>query len=171
MKSHHVKLIALSCLLALAACGKKRTRRAEIVECSSISLDAKGTTQCLVQLYHWKPAEAQQVAATRAIELDSLKRWQEDSVWALGAAKHKRDLQGCERGAEQLNNCLLVAGWPLRRVNSTTESVWSSESHRHRRELQTFFFKCYCNHPDLLSLPTRRSSDRALATADSVTRA
>ncbi len=171
MKSHHAKLIALSCLLALAACGKKHTRRAEIVECSSISLDAKGTVQCLVQLYHWKPAEAQQVAAARAIELDSLKRWQEDSVWALGAAKHKRDLQGCERGAEQLNNCLLVAGWPLRRVNSTTDSVWSSEMPKHRRELQTCMAKRDFNLSSCLTLYYKWDSDRALATADSVTRA
>src|SRR5258706_11773822 len=92
MKSHHVQLIALTCLLALAACSKKRTRRAEIVESSSISLDAKGTTQCLVQLYHWKPVEVQQVASTRTHELDSLKTCQEDSVCALRAAIHNRDL-------------------------------------------------------------------------------
>ena len=171
MKSHHVKLIALSCLVTLAACGKKRTRRAEIVECSSISLDAKGTVQCLVQLYHWKPAEAQQVAAARANEMDSLKTWQEDSVWALGAAKHKRDLQGCERGAEQLNNCLLVAGWPLRRVNKTTDSIWSSEMPKHRRELQTCMAKRDFNLSSCLTLYYKWDSDRALATADSVTRA
>src|SRR6266568_6803482 len=141
MKSHVVTLIVLSCIVVLGACSKKTTRRGEVVECSSISLDAKGTTQCLVQLYHWKPAEAQQVAAARANEMDSLKTWQEDSVWALGAAKHKRDLQGCERGTEQLNNCLLVAGWPLRRVNKTTDSIWSSEMPKHRRELQTCMAK------------------------------
>jgi hypothetical protein len=171
MKSHHVKLIALSCLLALAACGKKRTRRNEIVECSSISLDSKGTTQCLVQLYHWKPAEAQQVATARAKELDSLKTWQEDSVWALGAAKHKRDLQGCVRGTEQLNNCLLVAGWPLRRVRTTTDSVWNAELPKHRRELQTCMAKRDFNLSSCLTLYYKWDSDRALATADSVTRA
>ena len=171
MKSHNVKLIALSCLLALAACGKKRTRRAEIVECSSISLDSKGTTQCLVQLYHWKPVEAQQVAIARARELDSLKTWQEDSVWALGAAKHKRDLQTCQRGSEQVNNCLLVAGWPLRRVNTTTDSIWKAELPKHRRELQTCMAKRDFNLSSCLTLYYKWDSDRALATADSVTRA
>ena len=170
MKSHHVTLIALS-LLALAGCSKKRTRRAEVVECSSISLDAKGTTQCLVQLYHWKPAEAQQVAAARATEMDSLKTWQEDSVWALGAAKHKRDLQACVRGSEQLNNCLLVAGWPLRRVERTTDSIWSSELPKHRKELQTCMAKRDFNLSSCLTLYYKWDSDRALATADSVTRA
>jgi hypothetical protein len=151
MKSHHVTLIALS-LLALAGCSKKRTRRAEVVECSSISLDAKGTTQCLVQLYHWKPAEAQQVAAARANEMDSLKTWQEDSVWALGAAKHKRDL-------------------PLRRVNTTTDSIWKSELPKHRKELQACMAKRDFNLSSCLTLYYKWDSDRALATADSVTRA
>jgi len=170
MKSHHAKLIALSCVLALAACGKKHTRRAEVVECSSISLDSKGTTQCLVQLYHWKPAEAQQVATARAHELDSLKTWQEDSLWALGAAKHQRDLQGCERGTEQLYNCLLVAGWPLRRAKATTESVWNAEMPKHRHELQTCMAKRDFNLSSCLTLYYKWDSDRALATADSVTR-
>jgi hypothetical protein len=171
MKSHLVKLIAVSCLVVLGACGKKHTRRGEVVECSSISLDAKGTTQCLVQLYHWKPADAQQAATDRANELDSLKTWQEDSVWGLSAAKHKRDLQACERGSEQLNSCLLVAGWPLRRVNATTDSIWKSELPKHRKELQTCMAKRDFNLSSCLTLYYKWDSDRALATADSVTRA
>ena len=171
MRTPPLMLIALAAAVTVAGCSKKRTRRAEIVECSSISLDSKGTTQCLVQLYHWKPAEAQQVATARANELDSLKRWQEDSVWALGAAKHKRDLQGCQRGTEQLNNCLLVAGWPLRRANATTDSVWNAEMPKHRRELQTCMAKRDFNLSSCLTLYYKWDSDRALATADSVTRA
>src|SRR3989475_12169670 len=137
MKSHLVKLVTLACLVALVGCGKKRTRRAEVVECSSISLDSKGTTLCLVQLYKWKLPDAQKAAQARSHELDSLKTWQEDSVWNLGAAKHKHDFQNCRRGSEQLNNCLLVAGWPLRRVRTTTDSMWNAELPAHRRELRS----------------------------------
>src|SRR5439155_21606031 len=93
MKSHLVKLVLLAALALVAACTKKRTRRNEVVERSSISLDAKATTLCLVQLYKPKLPDAQRAAETRAHELDSLKSWQEDSVRNLGAAKHKRDLQ------------------------------------------------------------------------------
>src|SRR6266545_577299 len=81
MKSHLVKLVVLACVVAVGACSKKRSRRAEVVECSSISLDSKGTTLCLVQLYKWKLPDAQKAAETRAHELDSLKTFQEDSVW------------------------------------------------------------------------------------------
>src|SRR5438105_11884599 len=82
MKSHLV-LVVLACVVAVAACSKKRTRRGEVVECSSISLDSKGTTLCLVQLYKWRLTDAQKAAETRTHELDSLKTWQEDSVWHL----------------------------------------------------------------------------------------
>src|SRR5437016_9173976 len=77
MKSRLVKLIALSCIVIVGACSKSRTRRAEVVECSSISLDAKGTTLCLVQLYHWELRAAQKAANDRAHESDSIKTWQE----------------------------------------------------------------------------------------------
>jgi len=171
MKSHLVKLVLLASLVLVAACTKKRTRRNEVVECSSISLDAKGTTLCLVQLYKWKLSDAQRAAETRAHELDSLKSWQEDSVWNLGAAKHKRDFQACRRGTEQLNNCLLVAGWPLRRAQHTTDSMWNAELPAHRRELQTCMAKRDFNLSSCLTLYYKWDSDRALATADSVTRA
>jgi hypothetical protein len=171
MKSHLVKLVVLASVVALVGCSKKRTRRSEVVECSSISLDAKGTTLCLVQLYKWKLPEAQKAAEARAHELDSLKTSQEDSVWNLGADKHRRDLQACRRGSEQLNNCLLVAGWPLRRVHATTDSMWKSEMPAHRRELQACMAKRDFNLSSCLTLYYKWDSERALATADSVTRA
>jgi hypothetical protein len=171
MKAHLVKLVVLACLVAGVGCSKKRTRRSEVVECSSISLDSKGTTLCLVQLYKWKLPDAQKAAEARAHELDSLRTWQEDSVWNLGAAKHKRDFQACRRGTEQLNNCLLVAGWPIRRVRATTDSMWNAEMPAHRRELQACMAKRDFNLSSCLTLYYKWDSERALATADSVTRA
>jgi len=171
MKSTLMKLVVLACLVALIGCTKKRTRRAEVVECSSISLDSKGTTLCLVQLYKWKLPDAQKAAEARAHELDSLKTWQDDSVWNLGAVKHKRDFQACRRGSEPLNNCLLVAGWPIRRVHATTDSMWNAELPAHRRELQACMAKRDFNLSSCLTLYYKWDSERALATADSVTRA
>jgi hypothetical protein len=171
MKSHLAKLLALSSVVALAGCSKKHTRQGEVVECSNISLDAKGTTLCLVQLYKWKLPAAQKAAEARARELDSLKTRAEDSVWNLGADKHRRDFQACRRGSEQLNSCLLVAGWPLRRAHATTDSVWNSELPAHRRELQACMAKRDFNLSSCLTLYYKWDSERALATADSVTRA
>jgi len=173
MKSRPIILIALSCAVALAggACSKARTRRSEVVECSSISLDAKGTTQCLVGLYKWRLPEAQKAATARARELDSLKTWQEDSVWAIDAAKHRRDLQRCASSDDQLKGCLLVSGWPLRRVNAAKDSLWKAELPKHRHELQTCMAKRDFNLSSCLTLYYKWDPDRALAIADSVTRA
>jgi hypothetical protein len=171
MKSHLLKLVVLCCVVALAACAKTRTRRAEVVECSSISLDDKGTTLCLVQLYHWRLPAAQKAATARAHETDSIKTWQEDSVWGLSAPKHKSDLQSCRRMSEQINNCLLIAGWPIRRVKRTTDSIWTAELPKHRHELQLCMAKRDFNLSSCLTLYYKWDSDRALATADSVTRA
>ena len=164
-------LVLLAVAAAAAACGKKRSTRAEIEECSAISLDPKGTTQCLVQLYHWKIAEATQAAQARHRELDSLKNFREDSLWALDATRHRNDLQRCRRGEEELKPCLLVAGWPLSRVNKATDSLWTSELPAHRRELQACMAKRDVNLSSCLTLYYKWDSDRALATADSVARA
>jgi hypothetical protein len=171
MNFRTLQFSAVALLVALGACSKKSTRRDEIVECSSISLDARGTTQCLVQLYRWKPDEATKAAQARARELDSLKTRQEDSVWALRADKHHRDLRNCTSRTEPLKDCLLVAGWPLSRVRAANDSVWNSELPKHRRELQTCMAKRDFNLSSCLTLYYKWDSDRALATADSVTRA
>ena len=170
MRLHLGKLTALLVIVLVGACGKKRSTRAEVVECSSISLDAKGTAQCLVQLYSWKVGDAQRAATERHRELDSLKTWHEDSVWVLDATKHKTDLQACRRGSEQLNDCLLVSGWPLGRVKAAVDSVWTAELPKHRRELQTCMSKRDVNLSSCLTLYYKWDSDRAIETADSVTR-
>lgn len=170
MKSHF-RTISVFALAALAAgCSKKPTSRGQVVECSSISLDAKGTVQCLVQLYHWKPADAEKAANDRARELASIKRHSEDSVWALDLGKHRRDLQTCRKSDDMLKNCLLVAGWPLSRVNAAQDSIWTADLPKHRRELQTCAAKREMNLSSCLTLYYKWDSDRAIATADSVAR-
>ena len=171
MKSRALVSIVSALVVAIAACGKKTTRRDEIVECSSISLDSKGTTQCLVQLYHWKLDEATRAAQARAHELDSLKTWREDSVWHLDVAKHRSDLRNCTSRTDPVKDCLLVAGWPLSRVRAAADSIWTAELPKHRRELQTCMAKKDFNLSSCLTLYYKWDSDRALATADSVTRA
>lgn len=172
MKTDSRSLIALLAIAALVgACGRKRNQRAEVVECSSISLDAKGTAQCLVQLHRWKVADAQRAATDRHRELDSIKDWSADSAWAIESAKHKRDLQNCRSTPEQLGNCLLVAGWPLSRVQETSDSLWNAELPKHRRELEACMAKRDMNLSSCLTLYHKWESDRALATADSIARA
>ena len=171
MKNQSRRLIALFAVAAVVgACSKKRSQRDEIVECSSISLDAKGTTQCLVQLHRWKIADAQRAATARHRELDSLKSWREDSAWAIEAAKHKRDVQNCRRAPDQFGNCLLVAGWPLTRVQDASDSLWNADLPEHRRELQACQAKRDMNLSSCLTLYYKWESDRALATADSIAR-
>src|SRR6266550_2489390 len=124
MRPHALRIGALLLIALVNACGKKSSKRAEIVECSSISLDAKGTTQCLVGLYHWTVADAQRAATDRARELDSIKTWQMDSVWARGSAKHKRDLQSCAKSDMNLSSCLtLYYKWDSERAIATADSV------------------------------------------------
>ncbi len=164
------RLLPFIALIAMAACAKKKDHRAEVVECSAISLDVKGTTQCLVQLYHWDVAEATRTATARHHELDTLKAHAEDSVWNLGAADHKRQLAACRRGVDPLNQCLLGSGWPLKRVNATSDSLWESESRQHLYELHTCERRRDVALASCLTLYYKWDSDRALRIADSLTR-
>jgi hypothetical protein len=165
-----VRWVPIVALLTIVACGKSRDKRAEVIECSSISLDVKGTTQCLVQLYHWDVAVATRTATARHPELDSLKTWQADSAWNLGAPQHRTQLAACRSGADPLDRCLLGNGWPLSRVNAVAESLWQAESAQHLYELHTCQRRKDVNLASCLTLYYKWDSDRALRIADSLTR-
>src|SRR2546422_1067325 len=148
------QLIALLVLGALAAvgCSKKRNTRNEVAECSSIALDAKGTAQCLVQLYRWKVADAQQAATARMPERHPLKAPRKASVWHRDAAKHKGVSKTSRKSPDQLGNCLLVAGWPLSRGRASAESLWTADLPQHRRELEACMRKRDMNLSSCLTL-------------------
>src|SRR6266508_3139233 len=122
--AHSYRWLPLAALALLAACGVKRNLVGEVRECSDISLDAKGTTQCLVQLHRWEPAKARAAAEARHHELDSLKAFHGDSIWRIEQQRHERDIATCQRGADPVDRCLLMAGWPLTRVTRTLDSLW-----------------------------------------------
>jgi hypothetical protein len=170
--TRHQSQLTLLALLAAAAlgCGRERDRSAQVEECSSISLDVKGTTQCLVQLYRWRADEARAAATFRHHQLDSLKAWREDSVWNLDAARHRQHLATCRSGADPLDRCLLISGWPLSRVNRTVDSIWQSELPQHNRELQDCQRRRDVNLASCLTLYYKWNTDRALRVADSLTR-
>jgi len=65
---------------------------------------------------------------------------------------------------------LLVAGWPLSRVDATSDSLWKAELPTHRRELQACQSKREMNLSSCLTLYYKWDSDRAIATADSLAR-
>ena len=111
-------------------------------------------------------AEATRTAAARHHELDSLKARAEDSVWNLSAAPHKQQLAACRRGVDPLNSCLLVSGWPLRRVNATSDSLWEAESRQHLYELHTCERRRDVALASCLTLYYKWDSDRALHVAD-----
>jgi len=161
----------LAAAALVAACGPKHNRQSEVTECSAIALDVKGAAQCLVQLYRWEPGAARRAAEAQRRQLDSLRTWQEDSVWNLDAAKHHGQLAACVRGADPLDRCLLIAGWPLRRVTATTDSIWEAELPKHRGELFACQRRRDVNLASCLTLYYKWDSDRALRTADSITRA
>jgi hypothetical protein len=168
--AHPIRVLPLAALALLAACGVKRNLSAEVRECSAISLDAKGTAQCLVQLHRWEPAKARLAADARHRELDSLKTWHDDSVWGLDPERHRRDVATCGRGADPLDRCLLMAGWPLGRVTSTIDSLWQHDAAAHRQEIQTCQSRRDVNLASCLTLYYKWDNERALQTADSITR-
>jgi hypothetical protein len=172
MTRHHPQLALLAALAAAVAvgCSRDSDRSAQVIECSSISLDAKGTTQCLVQLYRWKADEARAAATLRHHQLDSLKAWREDSVWNLDAARHRQNLAACRTGADPLDRCLLIAGWPLSRVNRTVDSLWQVDLPTHNRELADCQRRRDVNLASCLTLYYKWNTDRALRVADSLTR-
>ena len=165
---HAKAILALLALTGLSCRGAKA--RDQVRECSAISLDAQGTTRCLIQLYEWKPEAARTAALARHRELDSLRTWQEDSVWNLDAARHRVELRACRRGADPLDRCLLIAGWPLARVTAAAESLWQAEAPEHVRELQDCQRRREVNLASCLTLYYKWDSERALRTADSITR-
>ena len=161
----------LSLLALAAACGKSEaSRRKDVASCSAISVDTIGTVNCLVELHNWKPAEARLAAHNYQRQLDSTHAVQEDSLWNLDAAAHRRDRDRCANQGD-LVQCLMFAGWPEDRARRVADSLWARDAGRHARELSDCARRSRANPASCLMLSYRWDQERAQAAGDSIMRA
>jgi hypothetical protein len=144
-------------------------RRKEVTTCSAMSVDTLGTVECLVRLHNWKPAEARLAAHLRQREMDSTRSRQEDSMWTIDAAVHRRDVERCK--GHEMAECLTLAGWTDEHAKHATDSVWDRNKGRHDRELVDCARRSRNNPAACLMLSYQWDSDRAQAAGDSIMRA
>jgi hypothetical protein len=162
-------------LLSLAAvsCGKSSARlRQEVKNCSAISIDAPGISNCLVAQFKWAPAKATVAGVARQRELDSIATFQKDSVWRAGEKVHRKELAGCATAGGDLARCLEnTHGWEEERAVATADSLWRQEGSQHRTQIKACQRQRKSSVGSCLMLYYKWDPKRALALDDSVARA
>jgi len=161
-------------LCAAGAAGCNRTSRElarlqEVRTCTAISVDNAGAAECLVRMHNWKPAEAMAAARRYQRVVDSTRARQEDSLWTMDAAAHRRDVERCQ--GHDMAQCLTLAGWSEAHAKQATDSVWDRNKDRHTRELTDCARRSRGNPAPCLMLSYQWDSDRAQAAGDSIMRA
>ena len=165
-----VTLAAVAGLAALA-CGKSPEARARDVGICSDTADGGRIAACL-RGRGWDSLPSESAGAVRAVELDSMFRWQADSTWQADQATHAADLERCATRRGDLAQCLRLAGWPAERATAVADSLWDTRAEDHQRQVE----RCVQgsaggNIADCLMLYYKWDSGRALAANDSVQRA
>ena len=162
-------------LLAFAAigCGKSEAaRRKEVQNCSAVTLDAAGISQCLVVQYHWKEPEAGTAGHARQHELDSVETRQRDSAWAVGAPQRHEELANCRKRAGDVARCLTDQyAWTGERATAASDSLWKANSREHAREEALCRRQKKSSAGSCLMLYYKWDPRHALALDDSIERA
>jgi hypothetical protein len=162
-------------LLSLAAlsCGKSATRlRREVKDCSAISLDAAGISACLVAQFKWAEPKAAAAGVARQHELDSIAKFQADSLWQMDAKAHRQQLAGCAAAGGEVARCLENNyGWDGQRAVATVDSLWRQDAATHRSQVQRCQRQKKSSVGSCLILYYKWDSKRAFALDDSIARA
>src|SRR5438128_5351144 len=109
-KAWFAAAVAASSLACFKSAAKKA---AEVRECSRITMDAKGTAQCLVLQYKWNQAAALTAATKYQQEQDAIAQLHADSTWRAEAARHKKEIAECAKDPSgDVTRCLMGYGWP-----------------------------------------------------------
>jgi hypothetical protein len=168
-----MRLATLAAPIALLtlACGKSPEERTRDVSVCSDTAAAGRIAACL-RGRGWDSLPSESAGTVRAVELDSMFRWQADSTWQVDQAAHAADVERCAPRRGDLAQCLRLAGWPAERATAVAESLWNTRAEDHQRQVQ----RCVQgsaggNIADCLMLYYKWDSGRALAANDSVQRA
>ena len=159
-------------LFILVACGKSSEERAADVEtCSAASAAAAGIARCLVQRGGWSAFAADSAAQIRARSLDTL-RSELGAINEHADSQHAAEIGKCDRTLVDMRTCLITRfGWEEDRANAADDSVWSSRSDEHQREIQNCAGRRGVGAGACLQLHYKWLPRRALALDDSIRRA
>src|SRR2546425_3259361 len=134
-KAWFAAAVAASSLACFKSAAKKA---AEVRECSRITMDAKGTAQCLVLQYKWNQAAALTAATKYQQEQDAIAQLHADSTWRAEAARHRKEIAECAKDPSgDVTRCLVGYGWAEARAADTEDSLWRHDASTHRQEVAT----------------------------------
>ena len=163
--------LAVTAALVTLACGKSVKERAGDVAFCSGTAEAAFIAACL-RTRDWDSVSADSAATLRAVELDSMFRWQADSAWRIDSVIHAADLARCADRPGDLSQCLRLAGWPPDRATRVADSLWNTRAADHQNQVRNCVQgSAGGNIADCLMLYYKWDSGRALAANDSVQRA
>jgi len=168
-KAWFAAAVAASSLACFKSAAKKA---AEVRECSRITMDAKGTAQCLVLQYKWNQAAALTAATKYQQEQDAIAQLHADSTWRAEAARHRKEIAECAKDPSgDVTRCLVGYGWAEARAADTEDSLWRHDASTHRQEVATCTRQRKMQAGSCLQLYYKWSPARALAVDDSIRRA
>lgn len=129
--------LVLFILLAAAACSSAGKKRTQVTNCSAISLDAPGIARCLVAQYRWKEDAARTAGIARQAELDSIARFQRDSIWSADGKRHHDEAKKCADARGDIGRCLTETyGWDDQHAQAAFDSVWQHDGAQHAKEVR-----------------------------------
>jgi hypothetical protein len=170
----HARAALTLLVCCIAGCGRTEARhRDQVHNCSAISLDGPGIARCLVAQYRWKVTDAALAGQARQKELDSIATHQRDSVWQVGAAKHRDQLSRCAAAGSDVESCLAdTYGWDRNRATVAGDSVWGQRGAQHQQQVKDCQRRSKSsNIASCLMLSFQWDTKHALAAGDSVARA
>jgi hypothetical protein len=131
------RLPAFILLAAMAACSSAGKKRSQVVNCSAISLDAPGIARCLVAQYRWSEDAARTAGVARQAELDSIARFQRDSLWSAQGKRHHDEARMCADARGDIARCLVETyGWDDEHAAAAFDSVWRIDGAKHAKEVR-----------------------------------
>ncbi len=158
--------------VALAACGKSaQEKAADLEECSATSTKAPDITKCLKEERGWSGTAAESAGVARQRELDSVSA-QIGAITAQADSQHESEMHECDHVLVDLKSCLITRfGWDEDQATKTDDSLWTSRSVLHQRQIRSCLGSRRVGTGACLQLHYKWPPRRALALDDSIRRA
>lgn len=159
-------------VMVLAACGKSASERlADVENCSAVSANPATIARCLREQGGWSAAAAESAAAVHLRELDTLKS-QLGALTEHADSQHAGEVRSCDQRLVDMKTCLITRfGWEEDKAAAIDDSVWSSRSTEHERQIRNCAGRSGVGAGACLQLHYKWLPRRALALDDSIRRA